>query len=101
MIKSELIAKIADKMTHLPEKTITASVNRIIDLMNETLINNGRIEIRRFGSFSLHYQPQRNAHNPKTGEKIITAPQYVPHFKPSKELLERIANSVIKATLKE
>lgn len=101
MIKSELIATIANKMTHLPEKTITESVNRILELMSESLINNGRIEIRGFGSFCLHYHPPRNAHNPKTGEKVVTEARYTPHFKPGKELRERIDNSKDKKIIEE
>ena len=72
MIKSQLIANLAAKMTHLPEKQVTDSINRVLELMSEALIKNQRIEIRGFGSFSLHYRPPRNAHNPKTGEKVGT-----------------------------
>ncbi|WP_133128142.1 integration host factor subunit beta [Legionella nagasakiensis] len=90
MIKSELIANLAAKMTHLPEKQVTNSINYILQLMSEALIQGKRIEIRGFGSFSLHYRPPRNAHNPKTGEKVITEAKYSPHFKPGKELRERV-----------
>lgn len=90
MIKSELIDNLAAKMMHLPEKQVTDSINYLLELMSETLIAGQRIEIRGFGSFSLHYRPPRNAHNPKTGEKVITAAKYSPHFKPGKALRERI-----------
>ena len=90
MIKSQLIANLAAKMTHLPEKQVTDSINRVLELMSEALIKNQRIEIRGFGSFSLHYRPPRNAHNPKTGEKVVTEAKYSPHFKPGKELRERV-----------
>ncbi len=90
MIKSELIDNLSAKMMHLPEKQVADSINHIIELMSTTLIDKGRIEIRGFGSFSLHYRPPRNAHNPKTGEKVVTAAKYSPHFKPGKELRERI-----------
>lgn len=90
MIKSELIASLAAKMTHLPEKQVGDGINKIIDLMSDALINNQRIEIRGFGSFTLHHRPPRNAHNPKTGEKVVTEAKYTPHFKPGKELRERV-----------
>lgn len=93
MIKSELIEKLAAKMTHLPEKQVTESVNCLLELMSNALIDGKRIEIRGFGSFSLHYRPPRNAHNPKTGERVITAAKYSPHFKPGKELRERVDSS--------
>ncbi|MCH9756115.1 MAG: integration host factor subunit beta [Gammaproteobacteria bacterium] len=93
MIKSKLIANLAANMTHLPEKRILESVNLIINEMSNTLINGERIEIRGFGSFSIRYRPPRNAHNPKTGEKVITEGKHTPHFKPGKELRARVIAS--------
>ena len=93
MIKSELIATIAAKMTHLPEVKVTDSVNHILELMSDSLIQGQRIEIRGFGSFTLHFRPPRNAHNPKTGERVITVAKYSPHFKPGKGLRDRINES--------
>ena len=90
MIKSELIAKLAAKMTNLPEKQVSDGINHLLELMSEALIKGKRIEIRGFGSFSLHYRPPRNAHNPKTGEKVITEAKHSPHFKPGKELRDRV-----------
>ena len=90
MIKSELIAGIASKMTHLAEQTVTEAVNLILQTMSESLISKNRIEIRGFGSFSVHLHDSRSAHNPKTGEKVVTKPKYTPHFKPGKELRERV-----------
>jgi len=90
MIKSELIAKLSANMTHLPEKLVSDSVNHLLGLMSDALINDQRIEIRGFGSFSLHHRAPRNAHNPKTGEKVITTAKSTPHFKPGKELRERV-----------
>lgn len=101
MIKSELISNLALKMADwLTEDQVTEGINRILRSMSETLVKGGRIEIRGFGSFSLHYRPPRNAHNPKTGEKVITHAKYSPHFKPGKELRERINTSRGKVKLK-
>lgn len=99
MIKSQLIVNLAAKMTHLPEKQLAESVNRLLELMRKALIRGQRIEIRGFGSFSLHHRKPRNAHNPKTGEKVITEEKYSPHFKPGKELKERIDASRKHVTL--
>ena len=90
MVKSELIKRIASKMSQLSEKDIELSVNHILAKMTGSLYAGDRIEIRGFGSFSLHYLSPRNAHNPKTGVRIITIPKYTPHFKPGKELRDRI-----------
>lgn len=90
MVKSELIAQITNKYKQLSEKDVELGINQIIESMCNTLSNGERIEIRGFGSFDLHYRPSRTAHNPKTGEKVVTLPKYSPHFKPGKELRERI-----------
>lgn len=93
LIKSQLIAEISKELPHLPEKDIALAVNSVIDQMSDALSNGGRIEIRGFGSFCLHYRPPRKAHNPKTGEKLITNPKYAVHFKPGKELREQVDDS--------
>jgi integration host factor subunit beta len=93
MVKSELIKRIVGKFQQLPEKDIELGINQVLDHMGETLEQNGRIEIRGFGSFSLHYRPSRNAHNPRTGEKVVTLHKYAPYFKPGKQIRERINQS--------
>lgn len=90
MIKSELIMLLCQAYQNLPEKDVAESVNLLIQIMSDTLSTGGRIEIRDFGSFSLHYRGPRNAHNPKTGERVLTVEKYRPHFKPGKELRERV-----------
>lgn len=90
MIKSELVSTLIDRLKDTSEKKISDSVSLIIDSMSEALSKGQRIEIRGFGSFSLHFRPPRNAHNPKTGDKVITEPKYSPHFKPGKDLKERV-----------
>lgn len=90
LIKSQLIGELSKHFPHLPEKDIALSVNYIIQKMSAVLSQGGRIEIRGFGSFNLHYRAARRAHNPKTGEKLVTEPKYAAHFKPGKELRDRV-----------
>ena len=90
MVKSQLITKIARKVPHLPMKAVEMCVHQTIDIMADALSDGDRIEIRGFGSMKLNYRPPRNAHNPKTGEKVATIAKYTPHFKPGKELRERV-----------
>lgn len=94
MIKSELISQIAAELTDLSEKQVNDAINHILEIMSDAVVNNQRIEIRGFGSFSLHYRPERNAHNPKTGKKVITKAKYRSHFKPGKAMRERVAESL-------
>ncbi len=90
MTKSELIEKIAITQTQLPIRDIDLAVKTIIEHMSETLAEGGRIEIRGFGSFSLHYRASRIGRNPKTGESVGLSSKHVPHFKPGKGLRERV-----------
>ena len=90
MTKSELIEKIAAVQTQLSSKDVELAVKMMLDNMAEALAAGERIEIRGFGSFSLHYRAARLGRNPKTGEKVELEGKYVPHFKPGKELRERV-----------
>lgn len=90
MTKSELIEIIAARQTQLSAKDVELAVKTLIEQMSETLAAGDRIEIRGFGSFSLHYRAPRIGRNPKTGESVGLAGKYVPHFKPGKELRDRV-----------
>ena len=90
MTKSELIERIASVQTQLSAKDVELAVKMILDHMATALAGGERIEIRGFGSFSLHYREARLGRNPKTGEKVELAGKSVPHFKPGKELRDRV-----------
>jgi integration host factor subunit beta len=90
MTKSELIERLCAEQPHLSAKEIEDAVKDILEHMSKTLEAGERIEIRGFGSFSLHYRDPRVGRNPKTGEKVELDGKYVPHFKPGKELRERV-----------
>jgi len=90
MTKSELIEILARKQPQLNSKDVELAVKTIMEHMAQVLANGERIEIRGFGSFSLHYRPPRVGRNPKTGDSVELGAKYVPHFKPGKELRERV-----------
>mgnify|MGYP000325956510 FL=1 len=90
MTKSELIDRIAVKQSQLSSKDVELSVKAMIEYMSQVLSEGGRIEIRGFGSFSLHYRIPRVGRNPKTGTPVALTGKYVPHFKPGKELRDRV-----------
>ncbi len=96
--KSELIEKISQKQKHLQQKDIELAVKSVIEQMSDALSTGERIEIRGFGSFSLHFRPPRIGRNPKTGESVSLPGKHVPHFKPGKELRERVNKEPIKET---
>ena len=90
MTKSELIEKIAAVQTQLTARDVELAVKMILDHMTDALAEGERIEIRGFGSFSLHYRAPRIGRNPKTGESVGLAGKHVPHFKPGKALRDRV-----------
>lgn len=90
MTKSELIEKLATKLNHIATKDVEAAIKEILEMMAQSLAKGDRIEIRGFGSFSLHYRAPRVGRNPKTGDSVELSGKYVPHFKPGKELRERV-----------
>lgn len=90
MTKSELIEAIAHRQSHLNAKDVELAVKYLIEVMSNSLASGERIEIRGFGSFSLHFRPPRIGRNPKTGEAVALSGKYVPHFKPGKDLRERV-----------
>lgn len=90
MTKSELIEVISRQQNLLAFRDVELAVKCILEQMSQALSSGDRIEIRGFGSFSLHYRPPRLGRNPKTGETVALAGKYVPHFKPGKELRDRV-----------
>ena len=94
MTRSELIDLMAESQNQLSPKDVELAVKLLIDCMAETLSSGERIEIRGFGSFSLHYREPRIGRNPKSGEKVELEGKYVPHFKPGKELRDRVNASI-------
>ena len=90
MTKSELIETIAARQTQLSSKDVELAVKTILEHMSQALSAGERIEIRGFGSFSLHYRAPRRRRNTKTGDAVELTGKYVPHFKPGKELRERV-----------
>ncbi len=88
MTKSELIEALARQQSHLKPDDVELAVKTMLEQMSAALSEGQRIEIRGFGSFSLHYRPPRTGRNPKTGESVPLPGKHVPHFKPGKELRE-------------
>ncbi|MFQ3175650.1 MAG: integration host factor subunit beta [Psychromonas sp.] len=90
MTKSDLIERLTSKHFQLSVKEVEDSVKETLMLMADSLAQGERIEVRGFGSFSLHYRAPRVGRNPKTGDRVELDGKYVPHFKPGKALRERV-----------
>ena len=94
MTRSDLIAALASRFTHLTAKDAEIAVKEILDAIGNSLVQGNRVEIRGFGSFSLNYRPPRTGRNPKSGSPVSVPAKYVPHFKAGKEMRERVEESV-------
>ena len=90
LTKSDLIDILSKNQPNLDHKDLEMAIKGLIKIMSNSLSTGQRIEIRGFGSFSLRYHSPRTGRNPKTGEKVDLPGKYVPHFKPGKELRDRV-----------
>ncbi|MDR3419292.1 MAG: integration host factor subunit beta [Nevskia sp.] len=90
MNKSDLIESLAAKQSHLMLRDVTESVRVILDTITKSLQRGERVEVRGFGAFSVHARKARRGRNPKTGDRVQVEDKRVPHFKPGKELRERV-----------
>jgi integration host factor subunit beta len=90
MIKSQLIARLANENPHLTQRDIERVVGVILDCMVQALAEGGRVELRGFGAFSVRSRPARAGRNPRTGEQVSVKAKHVPFFKSGKELRERL-----------
>ena len=90
MTKSELIERIVTHQGQLSSKDVELAIKTMLEQMAQALATGDRIEIRGFGSFSLHYRAPRVGRNPKTGQSVSLDGKFVPHFKPGKELRDRV-----------
>lgn len=90
MTKSELIELLGQRQRHLHPEDVELAVRSILEQMSSALAQGERIEIRGFGSFSLHHRKARIGRNPKTGESVALPAKSVPHFRPGKALREQV-----------
>jgi integration host factor subunit beta len=91
--RSDLIRNIVDQQKNLSATDVELAIKTILQCMAEALANGDRIEIRGIGSFSVRARPARIGRNPKTGESIAVPTRRSVHFKPGKELRERVMPS--------
>lgn len=90
--RSDLMQQLSDKYGLDPREAETI-VRVILERMSQSLVKGERIEIRGFGSFELRFRKPRQARNPKTGVMVQTNGKYSIHFKPGKEMRERVNES--------
>ena len=82
--RSQLIERLVEKQDRLQVEDIKLAVQYSFDYLSQEMSLGNRIEIRGFGTFSLHYKKARTMHSPKTGISVDVAGRNIPHFKPSR-----------------
>lgn len=90
MVKSDMVQALNKKLPEIQEKDLESALNCILGKMVDALSMGERIEIRGFGSFDLIHRSPRLARNPKTGESVQLAAKTAVHFKPGKEMKDRV-----------
>ena len=91
--RSELVGRLALATPQLSLRELDLAVKTVLAHLSEALASGQRIELRGFGSFSLHYQAPRVGRNPRTGRPVSVPGRYIPHFKPGKALREQVNRS--------
>ncbi len=91
--RSELVERLALATPQLSLRDVELAVKILLAHMTEALTSRQRIEVRGFGSFSLHYQAPRVGRNPRNGHPVSVPGRYVPHFKPGKALRDQVNRS--------
>lgn len=95
MNRSDLIEIISSRRPSLTISEVDAAVKCMLSGIEDALLSGKRVEIRGFGVFSLKHQSQRLSRNPKTGEQLVSCEKYKIHFKPGKELRERVRDAAL------
>jgi integration host factor subunit beta len=90
VVKSELVRAIHEKLPELQLSQVEAAVNCMLNQMADALVHGERVEIRDFGSFDLRHRNPRIARNPRTGETVSSPAKVKVHFKPGKEMRDRV-----------
>src|SRR5664279_555131 len=90
MSKLELVSALAERQPQLLKQDVELAVNCLLKHMADALVQGERIEIRGFGGFNLHHRPPRSARNPKTGEAVQIPAKVAVHFKPGKDMKDRV-----------
>ncbi|MCI4645794.1 MAG: integration host factor subunit beta [Hyphomonadaceae bacterium] len=90
MLRSELVAKLADKYSHMPAEKLEQAVSIILDEITDALARGDRVELRGFGAFSVRHREARRGRNPRTGDTVDVPAKSVPFFKAGKELRSRV-----------
>jgi nucleoid DNA-binding protein len=87
--KKDIVRTISDEVG-LTQQQTKKIVQRTFDSIIDTLVKEGRIELRNFGVFEVKPRAARRARNPRTGDEVIVPEKHVVTFKPGKYMEARV-----------
>jgi integration host factor subunit beta len=93
VVKSKLVRALSEKLPELQQRDVELALNCILAQLADALVDGERIEIRGFGSFDLRNRPAHTARNPRTGAAVDSPAKVKVHFKPGKEMKDRVNTS--------
>ena len=93
MTKAELVERLAEANPHLYQRDLEAVVDAIFGEIAAAMENGARVELRGFGMFSVRRRDARTGRNPRIGDSVQVAEKRVPHFKPGKQISDRLNSS--------
>lgn len=89
MKKSDII-KIIYNQTNFREKDIRLVVDYFLDAIMDSVADDKRIELRKFGVFNLKKKPSRMIVNPRNGVRTLVQEHYLPSFKMGKYIKKEL-----------
>jgi integration host factor subunit beta len=95
MIKSELVARLAQRYPHLYHRDVERIVSTVLEEVARALSSGRRVELRGFGVFSVKVRSSRTGRNPRTGQPVSVGQKRAPFFRTGKELRERLNNGAV------
>lgn len=90
MLRSDLVARIADLNPHLSPQQAEAVVSAILNRISDALVAGDRVEVRGFGAFTVKLRAARKGVNPRTGAAVMVADKRKLTFKPGKAMQTRL-----------
>lgn len=89
MTKQDIVRALCERLD-MPKAQAQQVVQTTFDALIDSLVQEGRVELRNFGVFQIKHRDQRMARNPRTGEAVLVEPRNSVSFKPGKEMEARV-----------
>lgn len=96
MLKKDLINEVTEKMDGYLKKDVAQAIEVMLETISEALVEERRVEIRGFGSFSVRQRKARATKNPRTGKIMNIPPRKTLHFTMSKSLKKPLAGEELR-----